>query len=468
MRRLPQLLLILTAAVSQAQTPTITSLGSGNQPTDMSGDGTVVVGSLFRWTASTGVVGIGGAGGSTCISWDGSTIASDAVDPVSGNITAAIWQGGTSWQNLGGLPGQSPCGNDLSSSYGISEDGSVIAGLGWITGCGAHAFRWEQSTGMVDLGSSVAGQSSRANRVAAADPSVIVGWQDTSTRQGARWDGGVQSLFTLGGQPVGEAGGVTPDGSVVVGMYAGQEAWRWTAATGVQAIGVLPGFNFGGLAFDVTDDGEMVVGACGFGFDRDAFLWTADLGMVKLDDYLTDLGLDLTGWDLGSATAISSDGSVIAGWGQGPTSFIEGWVVELPAPVGTRYCSPAVVNSTGEFALIHALGSDVASDNTLTLMAHRMPLNKFGYFLNGPTQGLVSNPGGSSGNLCLTGAIGRHSSAVFNTGSLGSGILDLDLSNLPFPGGGHTIVSGETWNWTTWYRDTGTSNFSDAISVLFL
>jgi len=461
------LLAVVAVAPALAQTPTLTSLGSGNQPTGISADGSIVVGPGFRWTSSTGVVGIGGAGGHTAVSSDGSTIVSDAVDPVSGLVTAAVWAGGTSWTNLGGLPSQSPCGNDLSSSYGVSADGAVVVGLGWVTGCDAHGFRWEQATGMVDLGSTVAGNSSRANAIAANDTTRIVGWQDTSTRQGARWDNGVQTLFTFGAAPVGEALAVSPDGSVVVGSFAGSQAWRWTAATGVQQIGVLPGFNFGGYAFDLTSDGETIVGACGFGFDRDAFIWTPALGMVKLDDYLTGMGLDLTGWDLGSATSISADGTVIAGWGNGPVSFIEGWVVTLPGPIGTAYCSPAVANSTGNPAVITATGSTVAADNAVTLHAQDMPPNQFGYFLNGPTQGLL-NPPGSTGNLCLSGGIGRYTADIFNTGAGGATSLVIDLTNVPFPPSGHVIVAGETWNWTTWFRDLGTSNFTDGVSITFL
>ena len=466
MIRTHALLLAALPTLALAQGPTLTSLGANNQPTSISADGTIVVGPGFRWTSGTGVVGIGGAGGQTAISADGTTIVSDAVDPGSGNTTAAIWNGGTSWTNLGGLAGQSPCGSDLSHSYAVSGDGAVVVGLGWVTGCGGHAFRWEQATGMVDLGSTVPGNSSRANGVAASDPSVVIGWQDTSIRQGARWDGGVQSLYTFGGSPVGEALAVNPDGSVVVGSFAGNEAWRWTAGGGVQPIGVLPGFNFGGYAFDLTDDGATVVGACGFGFDRDAFLWTESGGMVKLDDHLTALGLDLTGWDLGSATAISADGRVIAGWGQGPNAFIEGWVVTLPGPVGTRYCSPAVVNSTGLPGVLDAFGSDVAADNAVVLEASDLPPNQFGYFLNGPTQGLVQPPG-AAGNLCLSGQIGRHTADLFHTGASGTASLVLDLTDLPFPSGNHAIQPGETWNFTTWFRDGSTSNFTDGVSILF-
>ena len=466
MLSLRSLLVVGAVAPAFAQAPTLTSLGANNQPTSMSADGTIVVGPGFRWTSGTGVVGIGGNGGHTAISRDGSTIVSDAVDGGSGLVTAAIWAGGTSWTNLGGLPGETPCGSDFSHSYGVTADGAVVVGLGWVTGCGGHAFRWETATGMVDLGSTVSGNSSRANGIAANDPTRVIGWQDTTTRQGARWDNGVQTLFTFGAAPVGEALAVSPDGSVVVGSFAGNEAWRWTQATGVQQIGVLPGFNFGGYGFALTDDGDTVVGACGFGFDRDAFIWTQAMGMVKLDDYLTGMGLDLTGWDLGSATAISADGTVIAGWGNGPTSFIEGWVVTLPGPIGTTYCSPAVANSTGNPAVISATGSDVAADNAVTLHAQDMPPNQFGYFLSGPTQGLV-NPPGSAGNLCLTGTIGRYTADVFNTGAGGAASLALDLTDVPFPPGSYSILAGDTWNWTTWFRDTGTSNFTDGVSITF-
>ena len=54
----------------------------------------------------------------------------------------------------------------LSSTYGAGADGRVVVGLGW-DGCSvARAFRWEESTGMVNLGS-LTGGSTRANGVSA-------------------------------------------------------------------------------------------------------------------------------------------------------------------------------------------------------------------------------------------------------------------------------------------------------------
>ena len=50
------------------------------------------------------------------------------------------------------VPNAVPCDALLSSASARSADGKVIVGLAW-NGCNfARAFRWEESTGMVDLG----------------------------------------------------------------------------------------------------------------------------------------------------------------------------------------------------------------------------------------------------------------------------------------------------------------------------
>jgi glyceraldehyde-3-phosphate dehydrogenase/erythrose-4-phosphate dehydrogenase len=43
----------------------------------------------------------------------------------------------------------------------------------------ARAFRWEESTGMVDLGSTVPGRSSRADGVS-GDGRIVVGFQESA------------------------------------------------------------------------------------------------------------------------------------------------------------------------------------------------------------------------------------------------------------------------------------------------
>ena len=137
--------------------------------------------------------------------------------------------------------------------------------------------------------------------------------------------------------------------------------------------------------------------------------------------------------------------------------------------IGTAYCQ-AEPNSTGFPGLLSAIGSDVASENDVTLRASNLPLNQFGYFINSDAQGLVVQPGGSQGNLCLVGAIGRHNALLANTGTTGELVGVLDLNALPQPSGAVAVMAGETWNFQAWYRDanpTGTSNFTQGISISF-
>ena len=102
-----------------------------------------------------------------------------------------------------------------------------------------------------------------------------------------------------------------------------------------------------------------------------------------------------------------------------------------------------------------------------------MPLNSFGFFLTSATQGLIANPGGSQGNLCLGGSIGRYvgPGQIQNSGATGAISLAVDLTQHPTPTGLVSVQVGQTWNFTAWYRDvvggSATSNFTDGYQILF-
>ena len=82
--------------------------------------------------------------------------------------------------------------------------------------------------------------------------------------------------------------------------------------------------------------------------------------------------------------------------------------VEVPTnTIGANYCT-AAANSTGAVGVVSAVGSEFVSDNLVTLSASDLPANSFGFFLTGQNQGFTGNPGGSQGNLCLSGSIGRY------------------------------------------------------------
>ncbi|QDV05913.1 hypothetical protein Poly30_14160 [Planctomycetes bacterium Poly30] len=139
--------------------------------------------------------------------------------------------------------------------------------------------------------------------------------------------------------------------------------------------------------------------------------------------------------------------------------------------IGSNSCSTES-NSTGFDAITYACGSAVASQNDVTLAAGALPSNAFGFFLCSQTAGFSSQPGGSSGNLCLAGAIGRFvgPGQIRNSGAYGLFELPIDLTRLPSPNGLVAGTAGQTWHFTAWYRDvssTGapTSNFSDRLSL---
>lgn len=176
--------------------------------------------------------------------------------------------------------------------------------------------------------------------------------------------------------------------------------------------------------------------------------------------FTTDMHVRFIARDLGTGTTVEA----------GVDAVKVGEVTCGTGPIGSTYCSPAVNNSTGQSATIAASGSAQAAANDVTLLASNLPTNQFGFFLNSVMQGFAANPGGSQGNLCLGGSIGRYNTPVLNTGALGSMTLVLDLTNTPTPTGSVSILAGQTWNFQAWYRDvnpTATTNFTDAVSIDF-
>ena len=166
------------------------------------------------------------------------------------------------------------------------------------------------------------------------------------------------------------------------------------------------------------------------------------------------------------------DEPTVADTGLGTAPIVDIGAHEYTTNIGAVFCS-AVPNSTGFSGRIDAEGSDVLLDDDVTLVASSLPANSNGYFLTSRLPGFVANPGGSSGNLCLGGAIGRYTGPgqIQNSGALGTFSLMLDLNNLPSPTGGVMAQVGQTWHFQAWFRDsilgTATSNFTDGVAVTF-
>jgi probable HAF family extracellular repeat protein len=208
-----------------------------------------------------------------------------------------------------------------SNALAVSADGSVIVGGSY--GEQRRAFLWTQAGGMTNLGSLSGLAYSLATGVS-SDGSVVVGschqLKPTRVWKAFRWtsEGGMTDLGHLAGGSYIDVKGVSGDGSVVVGTSdsaTGNQAFRWTAATGMVGLSDLPGGDMWSKALAVSADGSVVVGSSSSAAFPlgEAFIWTRQGGMV---------GLGNLSWQGASnpqseARAVSSDGSVVVGWGYG-------------------------------------------------------------------------------------------------------------------------------------------------------
>lgn len=299
----------------------------------------------WRWTREGGIEGLGDLPG-----WDGRSdyAFESSAAGVSGDGRVVVgagqsYNGREAWRwtrreglvAMGGLPGPSIS----SEARGVNRDGRVIIGssysfLGW------QAFRWTPRDGMEPLGT-LAGPIFESHGAAvSADGNVVVGMSNSATGWEAfRWtpQSGMVGIGQLGASTWTEARAVSADGNTVVG-YARTgtrfEAFRWQRGTGMVGLGDLPGGQTISMADGVSGDGSIVVGASEtsnpYGMN-DAFIWDQVRGMRLLQAVLTsEYGLNLTGWKLTRAFAISADGLVIVGQGTNPDGENESWLVRLP------------------------------------------------------------------------------------------------------------------------------------------
>lgn len=326
--------------------PVLIELPTGVLPADLGANGFVVVGSFysggaFHWMPTHDAVPIG-ASAATAVSRDGKSIAGNLIDGA-GHEVAAIWTGGKEWRTLPTLvPNAASCDRSLTSVFGGNDDGDVLVGLGW-NGCKiAHAFRFEESTGMVDLGTGNV-TSSRANDVS-GDGRVVIGWVEHSTgfRMGAKWVDRAQTLIPGPSGMIGEAFATNRDGSLIVGTgcdptkSGGGGAWAWTEASGVRCYPVerplrLPNLPYQTLMLTTSEDGRVIGGSLSFGLDAESLIWF-DGKPFLLQDYLRANGLPdaFRGWvNTGFVQAVSPDGRTLVGYGAGPIGF-QGFMVLLP------------------------------------------------------------------------------------------------------------------------------------------
>lgn len=115
----------------------------------------------------------------------------------------------------------------------------------------------------------------------------------------------------------------------------------------------------------------------------------------------------------------------------------------------------AIPNSTGQRGRLDAYGSASVTTNALTLTASMIPQNAFGFFIVSRAPGFQPPMTFGSGNLCITGPIGRFvgPGQIKSSGSSGEITLTIDLAAIPSPFGPQMAQAGERLYFQAWHRD---------------
>jgi probable HAF family extracellular repeat protein len=386
--------------------------GSNSFANGVNSDGSVVVGisdapghpnfEAFRWTATGGMVALGFLPGGTissanAVNSDGTVVvghSDSAATGIGANFQAFRWTLTGGMVSLGVLPG-----GTSSDALAVNADGTVVVGnstsaaFSVTSGCFlcGEAFRWTQTGGMVGLGVLPGGSYSTATGVS-ADGSVVVG-----------------------------SGTYNPGSGLL-------QAFRWTQTGGMVGLGFLTG-GTNSAATAVNANGSIVVGYSSSTSvpGGEAFRWTAATGIQSVKGLLTGNGVNLAGWVLEQATGISGNGAVIVGYGTNPSGQTEAWIARsttsfgfiTPSIVAQSFAGQAAIGQTGNAAISGTLGNlnEYATQAKLDQGSRNTPYQVFGY------ASYDSDPV-SSGVLGMTVDLSRD---IFVGASAGANALKTDM-----------------------------------------
>lgn len=235
-----------------------------------------------------------------------------------------------------------------SLANGVSRDGRVI--VGWSNGISTefNGLRIENGfqSELLDLPGGVADDA--ACNAVNFDGSVVGGRGVSSAAGSSRYEACLWAPGPLpiamgdlpGGRFLSEIQAMNADGTIFVGyantpaVPSGEfgEATIWINNAPPQSLGDLPGGIYSSYAYSVSDDGGVVVGYGTTDRGHEAFVWTPTTGMEPLEDAIhSRWGLSLPiGWKLTHGLDLSADGTVIVGRGINPDGIVQGWSVTVP------------------------------------------------------------------------------------------------------------------------------------------
>jgi uncharacterized membrane protein len=322
------------------------------------------------WRRGAGTIGLGdleGAGTKSAawaVSADGSVIAGTGYKAIPGVGDRSRGFRWTAQSGLVELPLMPEFDQQASSFvYDITPDGQTIVGECGILGFGSDTYAcwW--------TGEEARGQVRYEGRGVSADGTIMTGSGSGEGGWSQAWVGHVgQNDRTFLGKiagaatPYSQPWTISSDGSTIVGTCnakgpdgePAEHTFRWRADTGMIDLGVLPdGVTWAANPYAVNGDGSIVLGNAYCGQCPEvgkAYIWDEEHGMRDLNTVVAqDYGLDLGGLHLLFASAVSDDGSWIAGEARTPEKDYPAFLLHL-----TAHC-PADCNGDGELSLFDFL-----------------------------------------------------------------------------------------------------------------
>lgn len=299
----------------------------------------------------TGIGGLAG-NGNPGISDDGRYIGGTATGPDGKSEMGRYDRTTSTWTTFGGTGGYS--GSARSSAWGISPDGKSVVGFGYGTptgsgtSTGVHPAVWTEGVGMTDYAFNPTATST--NRIeAASNNGKFAGLarypSSSSAAVGVYWGAGVgsQQGMSYNGGFLGEANKISVDGRVVGGLGSvltrdsgpvlASRPYLYDTVTGnTTLINSIAGQNGNAVSSAVASIDGLLTGLTGdaqtaVGFFRGknsggtalidkvwGFIWTSAGGSMSFDLYVLSLGATDTDTYYYVPTAISGDGTVIAGY----------------------------------------------------------------------------------------------------------------------------------------------------------
>jgi Zn-dependent metalloprotease len=332
----------------------------GSRVNEISSDGTTATGysetasgrEMFRWTAATGLQGLGelpgcgydsnglyvSADGSVLGGWGMSEYACcGSCNGLGTDREAAMWTADDGLVPLGDPEGGYP----YSYITAGSEDGNTLVGWGhgsFPGGDGFRAFTWTEAAGSQILPSG-GFRHTTAEGYCGNGPMIIGSVAVAgpyADQQPAFWPSATSGPVIVpdlpGGTQQGGFRSCTPDGSVLVGygnVAAGSVAAYWTSQSGLVSLGDLPGGAFESRADEVSPDGTLIVGYGRSALGQEAVVWDENRTMHRAVDFLAARGLSIpSGWRLTQVRDVAMNGNAVtlAGVAINAAGQLEGWV----------------------------------------------------------------------------------------------------------------------------------------------